>query len=58
MRVIRTRTDRASGKRSREVVYAITFLDHRQADPGLLAGWLQDHWASRTASTTSGMDSR
>jgi predicted transposase YbfD/YdcC len=44
IRVIRTRTDRATGKRSREVVYAITSLDHRQADPGLLAGWLQDHW--------------
>ncbi|MDP9443786.1 MAG: hypothetical protein M3P83_05350 [Actinomycetota bacterium] len=44
MRVIRTRTDRKSGKRSREVVHAITCLDHRCADPGLLAGWLQDHW--------------
>jgi predicted transposase YbfD/YdcC len=44
MRVIRTRTDRKTGKRSRETVYAITCLDHRCADPGLLAGWLQDHW--------------
>lgn len=44
IRVIRSRTDRGTGKRSREVVYAITSLDHRQADPGLLAGWLQDHW--------------
>jgi len=44
MRVIRTRTDRVTGKRSREVVYALTSLDHRAADPGLLAGWLQDHW--------------
>ena len=44
MRVIRTRTDRATGKRSREIVYAITSLDHRQADPGLLADWLQNHW--------------
>jgi predicted transposase YbfD/YdcC len=46
MRVIRTRTDRATGKRSREIVYAITCLDHRcaDADPGLLAGWLQGHW--------------
>ena len=44
MRVIRTRTNRATGKRSQEVIYAITSLDHRQADPGLLAGWLQDHW--------------
>src|SRR4051812_2830286 len=22
----------------------VTSLDHRQADPALLAGWLQDHW--------------
>jgi predicted transposase YbfD/YdcC len=44
MRVIRSRTDRATGKRSREVVYAVTCLNHRQADPGLLAGWLQNHW--------------
>jgi predicted transposase YbfD/YdcC len=43
MRVIRTRTDKASGKRSREVVYAVTSPDHRQADPGLLAGWLRGH---------------
>src|SRR4051794_2999562 len=52
LRVIRTRTDTATGKRSREIVYAITCLDHRCADPGLLAGWLQGHWASRTGSTT------
>lgn len=44
IRVIRTRRNKGAGKRSREVVYAITSLDHRQADPGLLAGWLQDHW--------------
>jgi predicted transposase YbfD/YdcC len=44
MRVIRSRADRATGKRSREVVYAVTCLDHRSADPGLLAGWLQEHW--------------
>jgi len=44
MRIIRSRTDKATGKRSREIVYAITSLDYRQADPGLLAGWLQGHW--------------
>jgi predicted transposase YbfD/YdcC len=44
MRVIRSRTDRKTGKRSREVVYAITCLGHRCAEPGLLAGWLQGHW--------------
>jgi predicted transposase YbfD/YdcC len=27
-----------------EVVYALTSLTHRQADLGLLAGWLQGHW--------------
>ena len=53
MRVIRCRTATATGKRSRQVVYAITFLDHRQADPELLADWLQDHGGSRTASITS-----
>jgi predicted transposase YbfD/YdcC len=44
IRVIRTRTEVATGRRSREVVYAITCLNHRSADPGLLAGWLQGHW--------------
>jgi predicted transposase YbfD/YdcC len=28
-----------------EIVYAVTSLDHRAADPRLLAGWLQGHWA-------------
>src|SRR3954471_20673878 len=42
--LIRTRTDRMTGKRSREVVYAVTSLDHYQADPGLVADWLQQHW--------------
>jgi len=44
MRVICCRTATATGKRSRQVVYAITCRDHRQADPKLLADWLQDHW--------------
>jgi hypothetical protein len=55
IRVIRTRTDTATGTRSREVVYAVTCLDHRQADPGLLAGWLQDHWGIENASITCAM---
>ena len=25
-------------------MYAITSLDPRHADPGLLAGWLRSHW--------------
>jgi predicted transposase YbfD/YdcC len=44
MRVIRTRTEIATGKRTREMVYAVTSLDHRQADPGLLSSWLQGQW--------------
>jgi predicted transposase YbfD/YdcC len=44
LRVIRTRTGIATGKRTREIVYAVTSLDHRQADPGLLSIWLQGQW--------------
>jgi predicted transposase YbfD/YdcC len=32
-------------KASVEIVYAITSLDHRAADPRLLASWLRGHWA-------------
>jgi hypothetical protein len=28
-----------------EIVYAITSLDYRAADPPLLAEWLRGHWA-------------
>jgi predicted transposase YbfD/YdcC len=28
-----------------EIVYAITSLDYRAAEPQLLAGWLQGHWS-------------
>jgi hypothetical protein len=49
--VIRTRNDQAGGGRSQEVIYAITSLTI-PGRPGLLAGWLQDHWESRTASIT------
>jgi predicted transposase YbfD/YdcC len=27
-----------------ETVYALTSLDHRDADPGLLAAWIRSHW--------------
>ena len=30
---------------STEIVYAVTSLDYRAADPGLLATWIQGHWA-------------
>ena len=44
IRVIRRRTDNRTGQRTMEIVYALTSLTHRQADPGLLAAWLQGHW--------------
>jgi predicted transposase YbfD/YdcC len=44
IKVVRRR--RAGGHRpSIEIVYAVTSLDHRAADPRLLAAWLQGHWA-------------
>ena len=27
-----------------ETVYAVTSLEHRDADPRLLAGWIRSHW--------------
>jgi predicted transposase YbfD/YdcC len=44
LRIIRRRKDNRTGRRSVEVVYALTSLTHRQANPGLLAAWLQGHW--------------
>ena len=49
IKVVRSRRRQASGARSVEVVYAVTSLDHRQADPALLAGWIQDHWLIENA---------
>ena len=44
IKVVRRR--RVGGRKpSVEVVYAITSLDYRAADPRLLAAWLQGHWA-------------
>lgn len=43
IKVVRRRVT-GDGKRSVEIVYAITSLGHRAADPGLLAGWLRGHW--------------
>lgn len=43
-KVVRRRREQRTGKTSTETVYAITPLNHRQADPGLLAGWIQGHW--------------
>jgi predicted transposase YbfD/YdcC len=43
IKVVRRRVT-ADGRRSVETVYALTSLDHRAADPGLLAAWLRGHW--------------
>jgi len=43
IKVVRRRTT-AGGRRSVETVYALTSLDHRAADLGLLATWLRGHW--------------
>lgn len=44
IKVVRRRRDRRTGQRSTETVYAVTSLDYRHADPGLLAVWIQGHW--------------
>src|SRR5438128_2546267 len=44
MRVVRRRTDTATGVTSTETVYAIASLGHRYADAALLATWLRGHW--------------
>lgn len=44
IKVVRRR--RVGARRpSVEIVYAVTSLDHRAADSGLLGHWLQGHWA-------------
>jgi predicted transposase YbfD/YdcC len=43
IKVVRRRT-LGDGRRLVETVYAVTSLDHRAVDPGLLAGWLRSHW--------------
>ena len=44
IKVIRRRRLPGHRKPSVETVYAITSLDHRDADPRLLAGWIRSHW--------------
>ena len=44
IKVVRRRRDRRTGQTSTEIVYAVTSLTYRQADPALLAGWIQGHW--------------
>ncbi|MFC6011394.1 transposase [Nocardia lasii] len=44
LRMTRTRTDYKTGKRSTEIVYAITTLTVADASPALIATWLRGHW--------------
>jgi predicted transposase YbfD/YdcC len=44
LRLTRTRTVRATGKRTRETVYAITSLTITDAPPAQIAAWLRGHW--------------
>lgn len=44
IKVVRRRREQRTGRTSVEIVYAVTSLTYRQADPGLLAGWIQGHW--------------
>jgi predicted transposase YbfD/YdcC len=44
IKVVRRRRSRRTGRQSVEAVYAITSLDYRHADPGLLTVWIQGHW--------------
>jgi predicted transposase YbfD/YdcC len=49
MKIVRRRTDTATGAVSHETVYAITSLGHRYADTVLLATWLRGHWQIENA---------
>jgi predicted transposase YbfD/YdcC len=44
MKIVRRRTEIATGAASTETVYAITSLGHRYADTVLLATWLRGQW--------------
>jgi predicted transposase YbfD/YdcC len=45
LRLTRTRTDRKTGKRTRETVYAVTSLTTADAGPEQIAAWLRGHWS-------------
>jgi predicted transposase YbfD/YdcC len=45
VKVVRRRRRGTRNHPSTETVYAVTSLDYRAADPGLLATWIQGHWA-------------
>jgi len=44
IKVVRRRRRPGQAKPSVETVYAITSLDHRDAEPRLLATWIRSHW--------------
>jgi predicted transposase YbfD/YdcC len=44
IKVVRRRRCSGRAKPSVETVYAVTSLEHRDADPRLLAGWIRSHW--------------
>ncbi len=44
IKVVRRRRVTGHASPSVETVYAITSLDHRDADPRLLAAWIRSHW--------------
>jgi predicted transposase YbfD/YdcC len=45
IKVVRRRREQRTGRTSTEIVYAVTSLTYRQADPQLLAAWIQGHWS-------------
>ena len=45
IKVVRRRRGTTKDRSSVEIVYAVTSLDFRAADPGLLSTWIQGHWA-------------
>jgi hypothetical protein len=49
MKIVRRRTDTATGAVSTETVYAITSLRHRYADTVLMATWLRGQWQIENA---------
>jgi predicted transposase YbfD/YdcC len=49
IKMVRSRRCTATGRRSREIVYAVTSLDYRAADLALLAVWIRRHWAIENA---------
>ncbi len=44
IKVVRRRRERRTGRTSTKIVYAVTSRTYRQADPELLAVWIQGHW--------------